>query len=306
MLNVSNDFLTAIKADENRTDALAIVDFGPELDYPFATVVASSTAVGFYADQICDGIMTYLDKAYTGNYIPSVFNDPIVGWKGTQVSDASGSLASSEIITITYDELTHGNFFVVGTEDNYPVDFTIEVFDTGWTTIATVTGNTDYLYALKTSNYTFTKVRITITKISLGAGNYAQLMEAGAVLNICFTSDEMNYVNVLEEAFSDNSPIGSPSANTVALSLYNDGTYVLSNTSSYLYGLMRPGRRIRPYVGVEVSDDTFECVPLGVFWSEDWIVEKKATEFVLNGFDRMRKTMGIEYPQLPPANGKEV
>jgi hypothetical protein len=308
MLNVSNDFDTAVKANSMSSDALVIVDFGPELDYPFASVVASTTAANFYADQVCDGVLDYLDRAYTGNYIPALFNDPLVGWKGTYQANGSGTLSTQETLEITYtEEITTGNFFVVGTEENYPVDFTIETYDSGWSTLVTVTDNDAPLYSYNTGELSFTKVRVTITKISL-ASDYAHVLEAGAVLCVCATRNDIKELDLLEEAFPESDvPLGRISANNFSVTLYNqDGRYNPSNSYSYLHGLMRPKLRLRPYVGVEVAEDEYECVPLGIFWTEDWSVPSKQSLFVtLNCFDRLHKTVDIAYPQLAPTNGKE-
>jgi hypothetical protein len=120
-----------------------------------------------------------------------------------------------------------------------------------------------------------------------------------------FTSVQETYegrdlfqIHLLEEREVDNNslPFGTISAAEIDVQLNNiEGRFDPGNMNSPLYGLVKPGRRIRPYLGAELPDGSIEWIPLGVFWSGDWRTPEADVYAETSGRDRLDMLRTTEY-----------
>lgn len=307
MRATSGTFATNIMATNRTTKCIALLDFGPQIDPPYAIVTASSTKTGYYANQVADGRYLYNEELYEGTDVPAIYSLRGVGWKGTGVSNASGVLVSPEVLTLVYDENAYipadsTNFWVVGHPTNYPVDFLLErKIGEDWETIVDKVGNTEWFYSIIAPADETWNVRLTITKISRPLTE-AHIMECGIVSSILFTATDITEMHGIEETFFDNGTIGRMLAGEFSLTVTNrDGRFTSTNTNSPFYGLMKPQLRIRPYAGVMIDSDEFgeeyEVVPMGVFYNQTWEgTDFNSSSFTMRGYDVIDLLHNYSYP----------
>lgn len=304
MLACSPAYKIAIKASQRRETALIMVDFAGDVDYPLATsVVASSTQIGYSASDIIDGIFRESQIAYEGTHIPATITGPALGWKGTQEADGNGELAAPEVITIVYPEIDSSHIWLVGSEWNYPTDFTCRVHHAGGYTTLTSTANTNYMWShTNTAFIGIDEIVFTITKIATRSDEYATVYEAGIIQKVCFGMQDIITMSGTEEVVSPGRALGKISANDITVVLHNKlRRFAISNVDSPFYGLMVPDLRLKAYVGLEITTDSFEMIPLGVFRTLDWKVDTSAPEFTLGGTDRLASYASIKAPKFLPA-----
>lgn len=302
MLQTSAAYKSAIKAPSRRSTGVVVIDFANQWELPFASVIASTTAAGYSADEACNGRIRVSDIAGSGVYTPPPLLTTSKGWEGTVISDATGLLATPETLTITYnEEALTGNFWVIGNETNYPVDFRIEVFDTAWREIQNVVAHDSHIYSYAIGIPTaFTKARITITRISK-ANSAAFVLECGAVTTIVLDEEDLVDISLMEETGAESgNPIALVSANGCTIGLRNDhGYYIPQNNQSPYAGMLQPGTRFRTYMGIEVSTDIFEFIPLGVFYSTEWDTAEQQMTAYINGHDILYDMGDLPIPILP-------
>ena len=94
-------------------------------------------------------------------------------------------------------------------------------------------------------------------------------------------------------------PVGNISMNELRVVLYNDGRFNLDNTSSILYGRLKPNCRVLAWIGIVKPDNTTEWVPLGIFWTTDWKVDEQNLTASFTARDKLQRladsriTLGI-------------
>ncbi len=122
-----------------------------------------------------------------------------------------------------------------------------------------------------------------------------------------FTGDQITKMSLLEESKgeSDN-PMGLVTSNEFRFSIENsDRRFSPSNESSPYYGEIRPGIKVRPYIGLilppeeEGEEETIEEIPLGVFWVNDWQALSTSIEATVVCYDRLYSLLPQEVPMLP-------
>jgi hypothetical protein len=154
----------------------------------------------------------------------------------------------------------------------YPVDFTIKLYDITDTLLytETVAGNTlnTWTATLSPSYTGVTKQILTITKWS-AASKQVKIMEFFTSIQEIYYGDDIFAINLLEEREVSNGslPVGNISANEIDLKLYNkNGVFDAGNTASPLYGAVKANRKIKPYIGAEINKKWSDYT--GLKWSE--------------------------------------
>lgn len=141
--------------------------------YNYATPLSSALGLFGEASSVTDKQYFSLhDNVLDGSYSPI---DGDVGIWGVSLSDESGALQSPLVVTIT-DSLTINALRLIGSRYNYPVDFTIKLYN-GNSLLHTIaeTGNVLLEYiAYLPKTYTVTKYEVSVTKIS-AANSVARL-----------------------------------------------------------------------------------------------------------------------------------
>lgn len=133
--------------------------------YNYATPLSSVTGLRNDTPSVSDvKYFSLHDNVLDGSYRP-IGGD--VGLWGNTLSDASGTLSSPFVITVT-DALTVHAIRIVGSQYNYPVAFTIKLYN-GMSLLhtASVSDNSmpEYVYYVP-STFIVTSYEISITKIS--------------------------------------------------------------------------------------------------------------------------------------------
>lgn len=277
MYSTSADFLTKIKAPVRSVFAKVIVDYtDPFLDQSIS-VSASENAAGSVPAQTADSIVVphgniiTLDGSWLlgdGKVLADITKE--VGWWGTQLSDASADFASPyPTLTVVHSARPIQALKVVGdsVKAEYPVDFTVKLYDAADTLLhtETVTGNTLNTWTATVSEVGVVKQILEITKWS-AASRQVKIMEFFTSIQEIYYGDDIFAINLLEEREVTNGslPVGNISSNEVDIKLYNkNGVFDAGNTASPLYGAIKANRKIKPYIGAEIDK----------FWS-DYPTEK--------------------------------
>jgi len=87
-----------------------------------------------------------------------------------------------------------------------------------------------------------------------------------------FTEQDIQKMTLLEELKAEsNTPLGFVSSNELTIDFVNvTGDFTPSNPNGKYYQKLLPNILIKPYLGLILSDNTVEWIPLGVFWSNNW------------------------------------
>lgn len=288
MLKVSPEFHAAAENEQREIKALLEVIFVDDPVLRGATASASS-----YIDETthpryaCDGrIRPYSYQC--GGDIPSEFTREAYGWQSEGKSDEEGNI--EETLTINYPgEVGAKTIWFYSDEFNFPVDFTVEVFNGEWNTVAEVTNHSSAEWHIHLSNrQQIEAVRLNITRISQ-ADSSAIIHEFGIPYRLNLDTEDIESLSILEEGSSDtDSPLGSVTSNEFSVGLRNDHRWLLpENTLSPFHHVLRPGAILKPYFGLKTGENFFECVPMGKFTTYDWAPSTEAWAAEVTGFDRL-------------------
>lgn len=307
MYPVTQDFLEAMKADKRQVLAKVEVDYtDPFLDQSIA-VSASEQGNVSYPGQTADAVEQVLYKwasldgsvVLDGSFCLAPTSDKLaqlqMGWWGSQLAGADGAFAAPyPALTVTHLPRPVHTLKAVGdsARGEHPVDFTIELYAADGTLLytETVTGNTQVTWrkALATSVLDVAKQVLTITRWS-HPGRQVKIVEFFTSIRETYLSGDLVSIRLLEEreATQGSLPVGNISANEIRITLANEGRkFDPDNTQSPLYRLLKPNRRIRAWLGVEINGVP-EWVPLGTFWSLDWESDNSTLEATVTARDRL-------------------
>lgn len=307
MYPVSQAFLDAIRADKRQVLAKAQIDYtDPFLDQSLS-VSASEQANVSYPGQTADAVQDVLYKwaSLDGSWVldgsyhlapaEALLGQYQFGWWGAQLAGADGSFAAPyPALTVTHLPRPVHTLKVVGdsARGEYPVDFQIDLYAQDNTLLYSkaVVGNVlvAWTFALPSPVLDVAKQVLTITKWS-HPGRQAKIVEFFTSIQETYLSGDIVNIRLLEEreASQGSLPVGNITANEVTLVLNNESKkFNVDNAQSPLWGLLKPNRRIRLWLGAYV-DGSVEWVPLGVFWSLDWDSPDDTLEATVTARDRM-------------------
>jgi hypothetical protein len=305
--NVSSDFNDAFAASHRKILAKVTISYSdPDID-PSLEVVTSESARITQTMQIADvnedTIKKYasLDGSWILNGLyflcPETAEQAIsnqMGWWGSSVSGAGGSFSVPyPSVTISFSVRNIKSFIVCGDGKRmeHPVDFVVE-FYSGVTLLHTcnITANTQISRVFDINKVeNVDKMILTITKWS-HVGRQVKIVEFFPIITETYYGDDLLLVHLLEEReFSTGSlPIGNISANEITVRVVNeDNKFDSGNIESPVYNLVRPNRRIKSWIGIELPDQSIEWVPLGTFWSGEWAVSEQDQYAETTGRDRL-------------------
>ncbi len=289
----------------------------PSLDETVLIEATGGTAYNTSTLQTSDNVtatpykwMNLQNNVLDGTFHPMPSSDVegSVGWWSTQFSDASGNFDPAVKLTVAC-QYVHPvyDLKVVGDSklNEYPVDFEIKLYDSDDVLLhtETVTGNA-LINWIKTLEEVVTGVKtieLTISKWSK-ANATAKIVEFFTAYAEVYYDDDIVSINLLEETepHVGTIPIGNISANEISIRLNNiNNKFDPGNTNSPLYGMLKKNRRIRAWLGIdltgEILNDENEITwySLGTFWSQDWKVPEDDIFVETTGLDRLeflRKT----------------
>jgi hypothetical protein len=234
-----------------------------------------------------------------------------VGWFGSESCGADAEFANDQILTIVFDARPITSLVVVGDDywDEYPVDFTIDLYSGSYDfeKTVTVTDNDSVEYtntSIETESLSdITKMVLTITKWS-AAYRVVKIAEFYSGFSQTFDGDTIKSLSVLEErVISDGTlPVGNISSNEIDLTLQNIkigdvwGPFFPANPDTIYKNVLIKNRKITPYIGFELPDGSDDYVKLGTFWTGDWKAEEGSATVSVQARDRMELLRLAEYP----------
>lgn len=305
MISTSTDFIACARATVRKSRARVEITWtDPYID---ATITASGSTENRvnYPSQVADLLedMTYKWFHLDGHTPLSTVMHPMpgditeatnyqVGWWSSAASDSSCNFSIPyPALTVEFPSRPITSLLVVG--DNafgeFPVDFDVELFS-GTTSIYVVNirGNILLRWAQDISEANVaacSKMVLTVRKWS-EANRVIKISEFYTALLSSFSGDDIMSMNVIEEMEISNGsiPTGNISTSELDLSLNNiDKNYFAANPLSPIKSLLKPGRKIRAWLGFVLPDGSTDVstgdylvedgvgyVPLGVFYSGDW------------------------------------
>lgn len=305
MIPVSPQFRDAVVSNNRRIVGRVTIDY-TDITLDASIVATANEQVGSWVAQVSDALdeptrrWASLDGSTLANGLsfplPAVVNQEQMGWWGSSIAGAGGAfIAPFPTLTLSFASRPIRTLRVTGdsARGEFPVDFTVRLLGTGGVVLHTrsVTGNTliDWQAAI-TSVSAVTQYVVEITRWS-HAGRQVKVLEAFTSIQETYEGDDLFELNLLEEreVAQVSLPIGNISANEVTIRLNNlSRKFDSGNRHSSLFQLLKQNRRIRAWLGVELTPGgTVEYVPLGTFWSGEWHAQAEKVYASVTGRDRL-------------------
>lgn len=307
MYAVSQEFMDAMRAQRRQVLAKVVIDYTDPLIDQSIQVDASERARISWPEQTADGLTQapYMWASLDGSWTLDQFRRPMpdteeladlyqVGWWGEQIAGIGGAFAEPyPTLTVTHTPRPVHSLKVVGENQfsEYPVDFTIRLRDGLGVLLheEVVTGNDSLTWSkvLEAPILDVVSQELEIHKWS-HEGRQAKILEFFSSVQQTH-EDDLIAVSLLEEreVSQGSLPVGNISSNEIVVRLSNeDRRFDPDNDSSPLYGLIKPNRRVRAWLGAEINGE-IEWVPLGTFWAIDWDTQDDTLEAQVRARDRL-------------------
>ncbi|MBT9168276.1 MAG: hypothetical protein DDT19_01621 [Syntrophomonadaceae bacterium] len=302
MIPVSATFHDAITAAERRVLGRVTIDYTSLIHDDSVVVMANESVNAAFLPQVTDNVHEPHSRwaAADGHSFPdgtwfaapSVPGEGQMGWWGTQIAGVGGVfVAPFPTITINVFLRPIHNLLVVGDSrrGEFPVDFEFRLLRAGGVVAhtRTVTGNTLITWQEAISPVAgITQLVLEVRRWS-HAARTVKILEVITLIQATYEGDDIISLSLLEErelAYGG-LPVGNISANEISLKLNNaDRRFDAGNRDSALFGLLRPNRRIRAWLGAGMP---IEWVPLGMFWSGEWQAAREKIYAQTTGRDRL-------------------
>jgi len=298
-----------MRAIQRRVYGKVVVDYtDPFLDQSIS-VASNAQANVSYPSQTADSVtepfakIASLDGSCTldGTYrlapeTPEEAETHQMGWWGRQLAGADGSFAAPyPALIVTHQPRPVHSLKVTGdsARGEYPVDFTVQLYAQDDTLLRaeSITGNSQVAWSMTLPSPVLdvAKQVLTITRWS-HPSRQAKILEFFTSIQEVYEGEGLIRIKLLEEreVSQGSLPIGNISANEIEIHLDNSSRkFDAGNTQSPLYGVIKPNRRIRAWIGVKRDDETIEYAPLGMFWSGDWKAPEDEIHASTVGRDRL-------------------
>jgi hypothetical protein len=81
---------------------------------------------------------------------------------------------------------------------------------------------------------------------------------------------------------------GNLSANSLEI-VFNNISRIFdpANQISPLQGLLKPNRKLEPFIGIDLGGGNIEWISLGIFWSGEWTSPEEKIRTFVSGVDRL-------------------
>jgi len=229
-----------------------------------------------------------------------------VGWWGALSSDSNGDFSTPQTFSVLFNPRVINKLKVVGDSlaNNYPVDFTITIYDNTDTVLYTeiVMGNTEVYWEKDiTPVLNAAKMTLSITKINK-ANQPCKILEFYTLIKEVYANDSLQFIELYEEIQprTGRIPIGAVSSNELDVAIDNrDGKFSYGNINSPLNGKLKRNRKVKAWLGAEVAPNKIEWYLLGTFWTIQWNVPKNAHVAMVTARDRLEVMRFSEYKKSP-------
>lgn len=283
MISVSSQYEGGVYSPSRKTTSKIIFQIVDTTALDDASTTVSSEAIISKKDQIFNTNIDLSGKLATfeNNYwsldgsfvLPPKISETgyEVGWLSNNLSNVDGTYTISPQVTINFtsDHSSIGLtiFFDVLTNE-YASDFVIDVYNSVNSLIhsESVTNNTLSKYILEQNISNYRKIVVTITKWANGYRR-ARISEFNFGIVEEYTDNEVIKMNILEEVDTISNKVSS---NEMKFTLDNqDKRFNLLNPSG-IYPYLQRRQKIQSYIGVEKEDTTFEYIPMGIYYLNEW------------------------------------
>lgn len=318
MQPASSEFNAAAKASIRKPRARVTITWtDPFID----TTIETSTNDQNYAnfrDQTADTVINaskkwfHLDGVTPLSETTFVMPDPTpenkaryqIGWWGATPCGVDSLWSGvNPLLTTTFNPRPLEAVRVVGDDKwgEYPVDFIVRVYRGALLALTiNVTDNDSVLWeqGVASSNLiNVDKMELEVVKWSRPS-RVVKITEFYTSVLKVYDGDDIMEMSILEETdFKNGSlPIGNISSNEIDLKIQNaDDLLFPDNTSSELYTVVKPSRKIFAEMGFELPSGVIEYVPMGVFWSGDWDTPLDDVAVSTTGRDRVYRLTKTEF-----------
>lgn len=194
-----------------------------------------------------------------------------VGWWSEILSDADGIFTPSQDIEFSFSE-AHSSAGITITFDpktnEYASDFSIDVYTLGDILIYSenVINNTKVSYIMDKGVEDYGKVVITITKW-INPFRRARIVEVDFGVIITYGIDKIIKANIIEQldVISDTIP-----SNELVFTIDNmDKSFNILNPKGF-HKYLKETQEVDISFGLDIGNETYEDIPMGVFYLTDW------------------------------------
>jgi hypothetical protein len=307
MRPVSAEFLQAARATVRRPKGKIEVVWTDATIDPSIVVSASETNRIANLPQAADTITQINRKWFVlgestldGSYspapsTPAELSVNQVGWFGETRSDSGGAFgAPLPSLTVEFSARPLTYLLVAGDEayNQYPVDFTIEIYEgAALAETVTVTGNDKVYWRGDVTGAISEATKIILAVSQWSAGNaIPKIAEFYTGVSETYEGDDILSFSILEETETAGAsiPIGNISSNQIDLRLQNiEGRYYSANEASPIRTQIKRNRIIYAWLGFELPGGAVEYTEMGKFWSGDWDTPEVGTHAQTSGHDIM-------------------
>lgn len=272
MYAVSAEFRDKIKAQTRRIYGKIQIDYtNPFLDQSI-TVTANENANVSYPEQTADDIIEPLGKiaSLDGSWVldgtyclaPNEQESKAyqMGWWGKKLAGTGGAFTSPyPTLTAIFQSRPIASLKVIGDSkrEEYPIDFTIKLYDEENTLLhtETVTNDTEIAWDKDLEEIVLgvAKMVLEITKWS-HASRQAKVVEFFTSIQETYEGDDIFNINLLEEreVSVGSLPVGNIASNEIDIKLFNrDRKFDAGNTSNPLSAFIKQNRRIKAWLGAD-------------------------------------------------------
>ena len=307
MYPVSQEFQDKVRAYDRKIFGKVQIDYSDPFIDQSVQIVTNENNHTSYPRQIADGVQEPIGKYIALDGTWTLGDDTLVlapgpgeeekaqmGWWGSSLSDANGGFSVNPKLIVTFFSRPIRSLKVVGDSkrNEFPVDFVITLYGEGDTILyqEAVTANTQVNWnkGIEQINEVV-KMELEISKWNT-PNRCVKILEFFTSIQETYSQDDIFSIELLEEreTSSGSLPVGNISSNEITIRFNNESKkFDIGNKQSSLYNLIKPGRRIRVWAGMEKDNGEQELVPLGVFWAKNWNIPEQKVYAELVGRDRL-------------------
>jgi len=315
LLKVSRQFKEAVYAPTRKVKARVSFEILDNEAYHDNTPTATSEAPISRKYQLTNKIRNMSHKYATFErdyfkldgsfYIPPKpgEGDSELGWWSGDICDEEGIFNPYQVLEFNFTE-EHNSMGLTITFDTmakeYAIDFDIEVYRLDGTLIhvENVVGNNKPTYVLVHGLDNYGKIVITIKKWAKPYRR-ARITEVDFGVIKDYEDDKLIKLNIIEEMniISDKIP-----SNEIRFTIDNSNKEFNILNPEGFYRFLKERQEVKASIGVEVSENEFEFVPMGKFYLTDWQSDEGALTTTFIARDIFELLENKEYTSIINTN----
>jgi len=315
MIKVSKKFKEAVYAPTRKTTAKVSFEILDNEAYNDNTPTVTSEAPISRINQLTNKIRSMSHKYATFErdyfkldgsfYIPPKPNegDSELGWWSGDISDENGIFNPYQVLEFNFTE-EHNSMGLTITFDTmakeYASDFDIEVYRLDGTLVhkESVISNNKSTYVMVKGLDNYGKIVIIIKKWAKPYRR-ARVTEVDFGVIHDYENDKLIKLNIIEEMniISDKIP-----SNEIRFTIDNSNKEFNILNPEGFYRFLKERQEVKASIGVEVSENEFEFVPMGKFYLTDWQSDEGALTTTFIARDIFELLENKEYTSINDTN----